>query len=400
MTQFEDTVACNKTIFFVAPYDGRPPHRAMFLAATKKMHYLLELLVGIVDRVVLINTNPHYAYKAVIEYSECVFGGHRLNVASLPSASHSRWAYVKNMSMVKLICNQIIDRYGSPDLVWCYNAYALESAIGGYIKKKHRSRFVLEFEDWHFARMTKVPIKPFLDWLYWRKNAGEIDYAFAVNDFLAEKMRGFGVQTSLLPGILHDSVVDMRIRKDPFSTPGQIRVGYFGGLDVMKGGQLVLDLVNRLWGDNNKEIKIIVTGAGVLSESFKCSAAKYPSVLEFYGVVDDEQLYQLMENVDVIINPHEVNFGVMPFKLMEAIATGRLVVSTNCIPDTPGALLDVEWLESIIFCERSVGAFLNVLLDARAHYKEKKMVIAKALKLINARYSRAEVEKKIALLLG
>lgn len=396
MKKYDDCGSGGKMIFFVAPYDGRPPHKAMFLAATKKMYYLLELMSEIFDRVVLINTNPHYATEVVMEYSECVLGDHRLHVTSLPTTDNSKWAYVKNMSRVKLICKKVVEHYGPPDLVWCYNAYALESAIGGHLKKIYGCRLVLEFEDWHFARMSKVPIKPVIDWLYWRRIAGEIDYTFAVNCFLARKMRAFGVPTSLLPGVLDDRVVDMRIGREPFSNPEVIRVGYFGGLDVMKGGQLVLDLIERLW-DDKKAIKIVVTGSGALSKSFESLAAKHPTALEFYGVVDEEQLYQLIESVDVIINPHEVNYGVMPFKLMEAVATGRLVVSTKCVPVTARDV-DVEWLESIQFCERSVEAFLDTLSRACVLYGQRKGLIEAAVGMINAKYSRDEVKKKINLI--
>lgn len=151
------------------------------------------------------------------------------------------------------------------------------------------------------------------------------------------------------------------------------------------------------YGMIKKAIKIVVTGSGALSKSFESLAAKHPTALEFYGVVDEEQLYQLIESVDVIINPHEVNYGVMPFKLMEAVATGRLVVSTKCVPVTARDV-DVEWLESIQFCERSVEAFLDTLSRACVLYGQRKGLIEAAVGMINAKYSRDEVKKKINLI--
>ncbi len=55
--------------------------------------------------------------------------------------------------------------------------------------------------------------------------------------------------------------------------------------------------------------------------------------MNYYGQVDDNRLINLMSSVDVILNPHlpmeDMNNGVFPFKIMEAVASKRLVISTS-----------------------------------------------------------------------
>jgi glycosyltransferase involved in cell wall biosynthesis len=58
--------------------------------------------------------------------------------------------------------------------------------------------------------------------------------------------------------------------------------------------------------------------------------------MRFFEDVPDEKLYELLTECDVAVNPHAsiqaMGEGVFPFKVLEAVASGRLVISTALPP--------------------------------------------------------------------
>ncbi|TLF45906.1 glycosyltransferase family 4 protein [Halomonas urmiana] len=351
-------------ILISAPYGGQPPENSNFLAAAKKIRFIINILAKI-DSVVLINSAPKDNYNEILVDTVNISGDAKIKVIT-PKARKNIWlGRVVNLLEVPEIVNFLHNNFGAPDVVWCYNAYAFELTIARYCKKKYDSRVVLEFEDWHFARSRGLNPKPFVDWFIWKRSRKVVDYAFVVNSFLEDKLKDFPLETKRLPGVLSESVLSLQKSSPPFKDSSAITVGYFGGLNVDKGAGFLMDLIEEssLRGLN---INFVVTGKGQLSEEFYRLSCEYSDSLSFMGAVSDEKLVSAISEVDVIVNPHVVNEGVFPFKITEAIASGRLVITTPLTDYGSDGLLE----KAVVFCDLDIDCFLQAIVDSPFFYDE------------------------------
>ena len=253
-----------------------------------------------------------------------------------------------------------------PKIVWIYNGYFFESLFTIRAANYFKCPFILEFEDWHFSRVKFLALKSILDFLSWTVALTKFTACFAVNSFLVSKVRGRIGNTYLLPGIVSNNLLKAP-KKQPFSSD-QITVGYFGGLEIEKGLDIILELIES----RIPSVKFIVCGAGDFSLEVRCKelAIKYPLLFEFCGRVSNEELYKKIGECDVILNPHKsikkMKNGIFPFKVIEAIGSGRLVIST---PLPPLESHD-EILNSVYFVsDAKVDLFLKAIHHARIFYR-------------------------------
>jgi glycosyltransferase involved in cell wall biosynthesis len=299
---------------------------------------------------------------------------------------------VKNLIDAPKILERAIKKFGIPDLLWCYNGYAYEMRTAKYALDKYGIKSILEFEDWHFARSSITNPKAVLDWLFWRRVAPSIGFAFAVNQFLRKKMAMYGVSTDLLPGVVSDGILNLIKICPPFrnSLLTEVKCGYFGGLSDEKGGTFLLGLIKATI-TKKLPLKWTITGSGELSSEFANIAEKYPLQVAFHGTVDDLMLQEMMGSVDVIVNPHLPNTGVFPFKVMEAVGSGRLVLSSELqVPD------EMNWLlSSLLIVPLDLDTWIKQLMNAQHHYKNKYYDIQEAQAQIKASYSGAGLNNKL-----
>jgi glycosyltransferase involved in cell wall biosynthesis len=254
---------------------------------------------------------------------------------------------------------------------------------------------ILEFEDWHFSRSRGYNPKPYLDYFFWRLSAKLMSGAFVVNNMLASKMRPFRQRVELLPGVVPHKLVDIAKASEPFSSSLKIiNVGFFGGLTAEKGAGVVMQLAATL-PDN---YVLHVTGSGPLAAEMESCARQYPNRLNFHGRVNDDQLYELIAGCDVMLNPHasieEMNDGVFPFKVIEAVASGRLLISTT----VPRQGLD-DVLQGVLFVEHSVDSFLKAILMSRAHYLQHAVAIKNGAAMANQRFGGDAILKNVQSML-
>lgn len=356
----------------------------MFLAGSKKTRALLQIFVSLDIKVILVNTNPHLAASSEVCYSLVDVGAkEKIRMATLPRNGSTEFSYVRNLLGLKALIDELISVCGCPAVVWTYNAHAIESRLAGYCSRRYGSRSILEFEDWHFARINKVPIKPLLDWFFWRINVHSLNGAFVVNADLHSRMERLGIRPELLPGIIGSEIINATKAKRPFSDPEWIVIGYFGGLSREKGAGFMLHLM-RYVARKSTRMRFIVTGAGELSSAFEQYGKEHPEVLRYYGAVNEDELARLMAESDVILNPHELNDGIFPFKLMEAVATGRVVIST---PFKSGNHLPLGWMRVVRYSMLQVEAFYNVIASSREYYMQHRSEMILCARNIVDRYS-------------
>jgi len=368
----------------------------MFLAGSKKIRGLLHLLVGLGLDVVLINTNPHLSNASDIRYSHIDVGAKGgIRMATLPRYGNTDYTYLKNLLEVKLLADGVVAACGRPDIVWTYNAHAIESRFAGHCRRQYGSRYILEFEDWHFARIRRFAVRQILDWLFWRVNLDAISYAFVVNTTLLQRLKKQGIEAELLPGIIGISIINKAQSRLPFQDEKRIVIGYFGGLSMEKGAGFLLELMRHA-ASRDERMRFVVTGVGELSEEYKRYGLKYPDVLNYQGLVDEERLAELMAETDVLVNPHDLNNGIFPFKLMEYVATGRVCISTVFDSDDhPG----LEWMSAVCFCDRRVEAFYDAFVSSRRYYEEHNSEMRMYAKRIVDEYSFKALHDKLEKLL-
>ncbi|HDR9183021.1 glycosyltransferase [Burkholderia vietnamiensis] len=319
-------------IVFIAAYS--PPDRVAHtsLGAVRKIEFFLGLLGRLSGKVLLVNTAHNNNAWGERQVHDWTLAGVRIKEISLRTYPVRPVGKILNLLEVNAIVREI-GRYGVPSLIWIYNPYALESMLARALHSRYGRGVVLEFEDWVLARRTMHP-KPALDWLAWRYLLPKPSLCLAVNKTLqSREFDRSGCRTLLCPGVVSRKLTAACARRSAFSDTnrGKVVVGYFGSLNSEKGAAKVLALAEQA----DPAFEIHVSGTGPLSGAFE-AAARRSSVLTFHGVLPEGQLFERIAACDVLLNLHspieKMGDGVFPFKIIEYIASGRLVLSTS-LPD-------------------------------------------------------------------
>jgi glycosyltransferase involved in cell wall biosynthesis len=383
-------------IVVVAPYApvGRaaPPN----LGASRKLETLVKVMSKVDHHVVLVNSahNGHEPSPMTIHPSTIC--NVEITEVTPELSGKRRIGKLRNIWGVSKLVRTVLD-LGTPSMYWFYNAYAFEMRFAFAVRSSRRVPRVLEFEDWHFSRRRGLNPKPLIDYFFWQRamSARAITHAFVANSDLEAHLRDYVQMTSLLPGVVPDDLAWVASHETPFNRcqPG-LRIGFFGGLSAEKGADLVLRLVPKLTeGD-----VLVVSGSGPLRDAFYASSRQWPDRLEFHMAVDQAALYRLIAGTDVILNPHvaieTMKNGVFPFKAIEAIASGRVVVST----EVPARGLE-GLMRGVLFVPRSDEAFLKAIRDSARFYAERSDLIAACATAANARFGEAAIMRSIEAIL-
>lgn len=103
---------------------------------------------------------------------------------------------------------------------------------------------------------------------------------------------------------------------------------YAGALNEFDGVLLLLDAFSRLEGDL---YRLIIAGKGPLQARVEHQALEDPRI-SYMGFIPHQQVLQLYQHADILINPrpsHPLSTRyVFPSKLVEYLATGKLVITT------------------------------------------------------------------------
>lgn len=351
-------------IIIVAPYSPVDRCAVPHLGAARKIEAVIEILTRRDPFIVLVNTAHNSNVKSSLTITRTKIGDVEVVELTPPTSRSRRVGKFLNILDVPAVAEAML-KLGRPGLVWLYNGYAFESRFGRFIQNKIGCPVILELEDWHFSRGRGLNPKPFVDWLFWRALMPCISYVFAVNAPLAERMGGLSARVGLFPGVVADGVADISEQFPPFSRfDMDCVVGYFGGLSVEKGADQVAALIPRL----PPNFKIVVTGSGELERVFQQLKEKYGKQLAFHGRVGDEKLLELIGSCDVLLNPHapidSMANGIFPFKVIEGIASGRLMISTPL----PSSGLD-SVLQGVHFVGHDFGQLLLAVVNARSTYE-------------------------------
>ena len=378
-------------IVIAAPYSPFDRSAQPNLGAARKIEAVIGILCGFDPDVVLINTAHNSEDPQGPTSQRTEVAGRQITEFTPRTYDKRKVGKLLNLFEVKSIVDRVMQR-GVPQLVWLYNGYAMESLLAVEFRRRGAGCTILELEDAHFARGRGLNPKPLVDWLTFRRSIRSVDHVFAVNEALRKYAGRHVASTSLFPGVIQQGLIDACEQRAPFQ-PGSdlVHVGYFGGLTREKGADRVLALAGKL----GRGFKLHVCGGGEMSSLFRDAQASLGvERLVFHGLVDDKQLNRLIAACDVLLNLHSpiqaMGDGVFPFKVLESVASGRLLVSTR----VPGEGL-AEMLQGAVFVDDAEEHQLEAVRSARATFLSRKATVERGAALTRSSFSTSAFAHKV-----
>lgn len=374
----------NPVAVLVASYS--PGFPAEHLGATKK----IELVAKLLQR---LGYSVHYVDSGHPEQrlTSPIMG----EAATVGESAVRLWrpACLPNRKLGKLFnvlhAGALVDELAAlkPHLIWLYNSYAFEARWGMALQARTGARLILELEDLPLARHRGLNPKPRLDQWYFERLLPRADMVTFVNADLMKHYEPEVRQSLLLPSVLQDAITSLPDRRR-FESETH-RLGYFGGLEVDKGVQVLLDLVPRM----PPKWKLVVTGVGSLTGALREIAARHSNAIEFHGAVPHQEVVRLMSTCDAIVNPHaaitEMNNGVFPFKVCEALASGALLITT------PLPAIDLDLAGHVEAFDGSLDGLVQALQRAPALYARRHEALAGLRRAVCQRYGETAVFERV-----
>ena len=362
------------------------------LGARAKLEVIIGILLKLGFRIHLVDSTHPRLPAGSFWQSSRVAGKATIEGAQI---SWSRPFTVANRRLGKLLnilfMRSLVRRLAAlnPCLVWIYNAYAFEGRLALKLSNRCRIPILLELEDLPLARHRRLNPKPYLDEYYFRRLMKKVSLITYVNHVLMQRYGGDGVRKLLLPSVLGNEFACAPPVRSRFLGPRYL-LGYFGGLEVDKGADILLKLVAAM----PEPWHLIVTGRGTLQREFAAAAAEVPERFTFLGVVERAQMISEMSRCDAIINPHRsiaaMGDGVFPFKVCESIATGALLLSTR-LPE-----IDIDTSRGVLFFDGSLTSMFEALAGAKRFYDGQRTDIETLRASVCERFGLVAVEHNLA----
>ncbi|MBN8247014.1 MAG: glycosyltransferase family 4 protein [Verrucomicrobia bacterium] len=258
-----------------------------------------------------------------------------------------------------------------PDVVFAYNSLLPEACGVLALQRVHGLPYVLEVDDLPGVRHSPRSARSLLNRLPWSAVLSGASAFIAVNGPIADRLPHDGRPVHVLPGVLEDELVHgSQARRAPFSRP-TVRALYAGNLSEDRGADVLL----RAIPDLPPGVQLRVAGAGVLAPAFECAARLAPDRCAFLGLLSGKQVSAELLSSDVAINTPERltdQDGVFPFKILEYLASGALMISPR-LPSIPGR--DLRWCSD---WDGSAAGLVDALRTARGSYGRHRAAIADA----------------------
>jgi glycosyltransferase involved in cell wall biosynthesis len=361
------------------------------LGAAKKIAAVASALSTLGHEVVLVNSAHNATRRAglqtdLVEIKE----GVAIQMVTLPTYGSRPLGKARNILQARSIAREVartMTGHGAA-LLWIYNGYAFECRFALEFIKVTGCPLVVELEDLPFARKRPMNIKPRVDDYYLQRVLPLASLVTCVNDVIPGLLGLAPSKSFLFPGIVDAGMIEAGLAQPPFVGP-LYTAGYFGNLSVEKGADCLLALAGHLppsW-------RLVVTGAGPLAHQFAAYSSAHPDRLRFIHNASDREVVVGMLQCDVIINPHTsiggMGNGIFPFKVIEALASGRLVISTPL----PACGLDLKSV--VLFVEHGAPALRAALVGAERFYHRQKLAIQSISQEVRSRYSEASLADEV-----
>jgi glycosyltransferase involved in cell wall biosynthesis len=378
----------NSPFILVAPFSPIGSCESPHLGGAKKIVAILQILSRFGHPVVLINS-AHNKLKYV-SASTCnikIGSGKSVTMITPFTLSNRKLGKLLNLFETNSLARQLATQ--KPAMVWIYNGYAFEAKFAAELNSLCDCPIILEIEDWHTARSRGLNPKPAFDLYYFHKVLKKSALVTCVNEAVRKDVGLPMSKTMLLPSIIDERLIKQASNMAPFSRR-PFGLGYFGGLTEEKGADIVLALGKQLPSDWH----LVVTGSGHLAASFSALATNNPTRVRFINNATEDVLYHAMLSCDAIVNPHKsitsMGDGIFPFKVFEALASGRLLISTD-LPD-PGLSLS----DTVMFFDGSLMDLVQGLGHAEEFYQSRQPQLSLLKEKVIASYSEDAVYSELS----
>lgn len=221
---------------------------------------------------------------------------------------------------------------------------------------------------------------------------GRLRGVISVNSILGERLKI--PNTYVLRGIINEEMLQaVRGRSTPLSGKPPYLALFCGSLISGKGANLIPEIAPQFKG----RVKFIIAGDGPLKSQLAIAAQNCGGDVDVVGYLTNQELYRMYGLADILINPHdnEPSGGILPFKLLEYLASGGIVISTRS---------DAQQQEEIFdYCQvmqPKADHFAEVLEHILAHPKDaaERAKLGQSWAILN--YSEKTVSKALCQLIS
>lgn len=377
-------------IILVAPYSPGCDYTLGSFAAAHKVESVLRILGQSGRKIILVDsahTRTEFCGSTLLEAT----------VAGVPvtliTPATLKWRPVGkllNLCMADGLARSIARE--KPSLIWIYNSYAFEAQIALTLERLTGAPIVLELEDMPRARRRGwADLKPRLDEIYLERLKKRVTLVTCVNENIASQLHEAAGRKIVLPYIVGRKIAAEFAGKAPFGEP-PYTLGYFGGLSEEKGAGMLLRFLEQI----PEEWKMAVTGRGALATEFHRCAERVPEKLRFVENASDDAMYSLMGECDAIVNPHtsieSMQQGVFPFKVLEALVSGRALISTELPP------CGFDLRDSVAWFDGSPDGLRCALADAHEAFKRNQAAIRSTVREIHSQLAEPMIYHRLKTL--
>jgi len=343
-------------------YGGAKISRSRFLASAKKNILILKA-AALADFCIVTIVTSCEPFIAELDNSVQSLSDNKLLLIS-------RWPLFLTPAVSRILCLFLLPLQmlwirlfnDKPNLFAFYNTLASES-VGMLMAALlyPDTPCILFYDDDLRARHSP---RRALDLFFWSmaKKFSNIRHVFAVNNLLAAEVSQFGINSSILP-----CLVDLRpiLKKSVNDCNRQLKICYSGGLEHEKGADMIFELAKNL----SPDYCLNVTGSGSMQAKFSSLSGEINNVF-YHGCLEEIDLISLYLESDVFLCLHTYMPGVFPFKIVEALYYGMVVISSPIdLPEWLSCIDGLIVLPSLNYSLNPVASLLNQLAMTASYAK-------------------------------
>lgn len=210
------------------------------------------------------------------------------------------------------------------DFVITYNMVYAWFGIGLLAKNYHTKSILIlaDYTPWEEEKVVLKKIYAFFS----KVNFNKFDKAVILSEGSRKYVMGVP-EVSVING-----AVDMSLfqRIEPIGNSHPQLIVYTGFLGRITGVDLLIEAFKTIENDN---IRLVLCGQGDELKEYILKSCMADSRIECRGYVSKEEYLQILNDSYILVNPRNMNYrqnkNNFPSKVLEYLATGRIIVSTK-----------------------------------------------------------------------
>lgn len=360
----------------------------------------------------IYNTQPRDDYKHIIlkpAHENWVYEYESFIVVCvlLPHDKKSRWTTWRNARFLAKKAQQLIDDH-DVNILYGHNPLLCSWATLEVTRRNKEIKLIYEPHNLlysHYQKRINEGKTGLSRWLLaiYHSNLVKIENALfqkanviiSQTESLSKKIQEiYSINNSKIC-IAYNGLPDLQIDQAALTSvsedlPNDKFAVYGGDLSRNNGLHLILSLV-----ENNPDIQVVIAGSGAYTEKLVHASKQYDN-LKFLGSLDKAQYLAVLQLAEVLLILREsdlTNENYLPLKLLDAIALGKKVITTDLkimreiqesYPQLLFTTLDVRQIAKVIKHnfnqEPHFANNLNVIRPERLSWAVSRTIIAEAIR--------------------